>query len=157
MRYLLAVSMAMLLAVPAVAVSPQRADEPQVHAVPALRADEAWVRWLPAGVPLAGYVTLTNLGDTPLTIVGASSAAFHEVSLHRSVEHGGRVQMDPVEHLTIGAHTRLEFSATGYHFMLMQPSAPIDSLPRVTITLRFSDGTSLAVPFEIRGAAAAPH
>jgi periplasmic copper chaperone A len=144
MRYLLAVSMAVLFTIPAIAAA-------------ALRVDEAWIRWLPAGVPLAGYVTLTNSGDAPLTLVGASSAVFHEVSLHRSIEHGGRMQMYPVDRLTIGAHTRLEFSAAGYHLMLMQPSEPIDSLPRVTIILRFSDGTSLAVPFEIRGAAAAPH
>jgi periplasmic copper chaperone A len=144
MRYLLALAAATFLTVPA-------------KAAPALRIDAAWIRWLPAGVPLAGYLTLTNLGDTPLTLIGASSSEFRDVSIHRSVESAGRVEMSPVERLTIGAHSRLEFAATGYHLMLMQPTGPIESQDRVTIILHFTDGASLAVPFEVRGAGAAAH
>jgi periplasmic copper chaperone A len=127
------------------------APVPAAAAAPPLRIDEAWVRWLPAGVPLAGYLTVTNLGDAPITLVGASSSAFGEISLHRSIESGGQVWMSPVERLTIGPHARLEFAATGYHLMLMRPGAPIEPQARVTIVLHFEGGASLAVPFEVRG------
>jgi periplasmic copper chaperone A len=141
-------------AAPSVATAtspPPAASVPATTTVPPLRVDEAWVRWLPAGVPLAGYLTVTNLGDAPLTLIGASSSAFGEVSLHRSVESGGSVRMSPVERLTIGPHARLEFAATGYHLMLMRPGAPIEPQARVTIVLHFEGGASLAVPFEVRG------
>jgi periplasmic copper chaperone A len=131
------------------------ASPPAAAAAPSLRIDEAWVRWLPAGVPLAGYLTVTNVGDAPVTLLGASSPAFGEVSLHRSIESGGQVRMSPVERLTVGPHASLKFAATGYHLMLMQPSAPLEPQARVTIVLRFEGGASLAVPFEVRGAGAA--
>ena len=33
----------------------------------------AWIRWLPAGLPAAGYATLVNRGDKPLSLISASS------------------------------------------------------------------------------------
>ena len=41
-------------------------------AVPSeLRVEGAWVRWLPNGLPAAGYLTLVNESDADLALTGA--------------------------------------------------------------------------------------
>jgi hypothetical protein len=116
----------------------------------AAKIEAAWIRWLPAGVPLAGYATVTNLGDRPIVLTSASSAAFGEVSIHQSVHAGGSVRMLPVDQIAIAPHTTLDFESRGYHLMLMPATAPLDSTHEIPIILRFADGSSSTVPFQIR-------
>jgi copper(I)-binding protein len=131
-----------LASIPAIGGTPAEA--------PTIRIEDAWIRWLPAGVPAGGYATLTNTGDKPMMLIAVSSPAYGEVSIHRSVERQGMMEMRPVAQITIVAHSSLNFAASGYHFMLMQPSRSVKLGDRVPITLRFADGRSLTVQFEVR-------
>jgi copper(I)-binding protein len=115
-----------------------------------IRIDDAWIRWLPAGLPAGGYITLTNIGEKPVVLIAASSPLYGEVSVHRSVNRGGSVEMVPIKQITINPHSSLDFSALGYHLMLMQPSRTLEGGEHVPITLRFADGSSLTVPFDVR-------
>ena len=115
-----------------------------------VRVDQAWIRWLPAGVPGGAYLTLSNSSERAVVIVGASSPTYGDVMLHRTVHRGGNVEMVPAERIIIAAHATLDFAATGYHFMLMDPVKPVKPGDTVPITLHFADGTSLAIPFEVR-------
>ena len=36
-----------------------------------IEVSAAWIRWLPAGLPAAGYATLVNTGDTPVSLISA--------------------------------------------------------------------------------------
>ena len=130
------------------------ADSPPARQ-PAIRVLSAWIRWLPAGVPAAGYLSLTNTGDKALTLEAASSPSYADISIHRSVVHGGTEEMTPVKALTIAPHQTLEFQSTGYHLMLMQPSPSADTSSKIPITLKFADGSVLTVPFEVRKTPAA--
>lgn len=123
---------------------------PPAGAKPPIQVLAAWIRWLPAGLPAAGYLTLVNTGDKPLRLVAASSPAYRDVSLHRTVTHGDVEDMVPVKEITLEPHKTLEFETTGYHLMLMQPTASASNGTRVSIVLRFSDGSVLTVPFEVR-------
>jgi periplasmic copper chaperone A len=116
---------------------------------PTVRVENAWIRWLPAGVPEGGYATLTNTGEKAATLIAASSPDYREVSIHRSVEQGGTLSMVPVQKITINPHSTVDFAATGYHFMLMQPSKAQKPGDHVPITLRFAEG-ALTVQFEVR-------
>jgi copper(I)-binding protein len=136
------------------ATLPDRTFAGSPGAKPTVQVLAAWIRWLPAGLPAAGYLTLTNAGDKPLTLVSASSASYGDVSLHRTVTHGDVEDMMPVQALTLEPHQTLEFETTGYHLMLMQPKASADTSPRIEIVLRFSDGSVLPVTFEVRRHAA---
>lgn len=115
-----------------------------------LHVDQAWIRWLPAGVPGGAYLTVRNTGDEAAIIVGASSPAYADVMLHRTVHRGGSVEMVPAGRIVLAAHATLDFAATGYHFMLMDPVKLVKPGDTVSISLHFADGTSLAVPFEVR-------
>ena len=115
----------------------------------------AWVRWLPGGVPLAGYATLANVSDLPIVLTSVTSAAFHDVSLHQTVHAGGTVRMSPLDRVTIAPHSTLDFEARGIHLMLMQPRETLDPNSQVDMTLRFADGSFLTVPFQVRTSAEA--
>jgi copper(I)-binding protein len=117
---------------------------------PPIRVADAWIRWLPAGLPAGGYATLTNTGEKPLDLIAASSSAYAEVSIHRSIDQGGTISMEPVQRITIHSHSTVDFAAQGYHLMLMQAKQPVKPGDRVPMTLRFSDGLQLTVPFEVR-------
>jgi periplasmic copper chaperone A len=115
-----------------------------------IRVDQAWIRWLPAGLPAGGYTTLTNTGERPVILCAASSPAYAEVSMHRSADRGGTIAMLPITQITIDPHTSVNFEAAGYHFMLMRPIKPLAPGDHVPISLRFVDGSSLTVQFEVR-------
>jgi copper(I)-binding protein len=120
-------------------------------AAPPVRAENAWIRWLPANLPAAGYATLVNTGDRPEVLIGASSPDYGEVSLHQNVVRDGTVEMRPVERITLDPHSSLRLAAAGYHMMLMQPNKTLKPGDRVTITLRFLSGI-LTAQFEVRPA-----
>lgn len=117
---------------------------------PDIRVENAWIRWLPASVPAGGYLTLINAGDRALTLIAVSSPAYGDVSLHRMQNRAGTVEMQPVQRITVEAHTTLDFAKSGYHLMLMQELKPLHPGDHVPITLRFTDGASLTVSFEVR-------
>ncbi len=123
-----------------------------------LAVQDAWIRWLPSGLPEGGYVTLVNHSAQTLVLIGASSAAYGEIALHRSLQINGMSHMSMVDKITIPGHSTLSFAAAGYHLMLMQPQQTLAPGAHVQITLKFAGGDSRTVEFELRepnGAAAA--
>jgi copper(I)-binding protein len=119
-------------------------------ATPTIRVDDAWIRWLPANLPAAGYATLTNIGEKPEILIHATSPDYGEVSLHRNRNEGGSIEMVSVTEITINPHSSLSFTAAGYHMMLVRPNKPLKPGDHVPITLRFVGGSSLTVPFDVR-------
>ncbi len=129
---------------------PAFAHDTAVAGTPTVRVIDAWIRWLPAGVPAGGYATLNNIGEKPVVLIAASSPYFGEISMHRSREHGGTITMTPVERITIDPHSSLNFAAAGYHLMMMQPTRSIEPGERVPVTLRFAGGSTLTVTFDVK-------
>jgi periplasmic copper chaperone A len=118
-------------------------------ATPDIRVDDAWIRWLPADLPAAGYVTLVNTGDRAEVFLGASSVDFRDVSLHQSRNNAGTREMRPVDRIVIDPHSSIRLQDAGYHLMLMQPNRTFKPGDRVTMVLRFEGGTVMA-QFEVR-------
>src|ERR1700744_4076430 len=63
------------------------------------RVTNAWIRWLPGGIPMAAYVTIVNPASRPITLVGVRSAKFADSSIHQDVHVGTNVEMRPVNRL----------------------------------------------------------
>ena len=146
----------------AAAPQPMRAPPPAtaarpVAALPAasVAVSDAWVRWLPAGLPMGGYMSLRNTGTQPLRLTGARSASFGRVMLHRSEIIGGMARMVHVESVTVPPGGSVRFAPGGYHLMLMQARdvKPGDS---VDIDLQFAGHAPLPVSFQVRGASGRP-
>ena len=115
-----------------------------------LQASNAWIRWLPAGAPAAGYLTLTNTGSTEWVLIGASSADFGEVSLHFTHNHEGMSMMEPMESLVLKPHATVRFAEGGYHLMLMGPKRSLHPGDKVNVTLRLRGGSAVLVSFDVR-------
>jgi hypothetical protein len=117
---------------------------PQVLAAGArVSVTEAWIRWLPGGLPAGGYLTLHNDGDEPVRLTGVTSASYGMTMLHRSRLEGSVSRMEPVGEIVLSPHQTLTFASGGYHIMLEQPVHPVQPGDRVTLTLHFADGSSL--------------
>jgi len=116
----------------------------------AIGVEDAWIRWLPANLPGAGYMTLTNTGNTARTLTGASSPDYAAVGIHQTSSHDGMNEMKPVEAITVQPHTTIRFAEGGYHLMLMQPRRSLQRGDRVTVVLHFGSET-VDVSFLVRG------
>jgi copper(I)-binding protein len=120
-----------------------------------IRASHAWIRVLPGDLPAGAYVTLENDNDRPVALSSASSPAYAEVMLHRSSSEGGMSRMTMVDELPVPAHGKAVLAPAGYHLMLMKATSPVKPGDTVQLTLKFSDGSTLATDFAARPANAA--
>jgi len=111
----------------------------------------ARVRWLPGDLPLAGYFSITSREESPLRLVGFTSPAFGQVMMHRSVVEDGMQRMVDVEGLDLIRGETVAFAPGGYHLMLMDRKQTLQPGDEVPMTLRFSDGRTLDVPFRVEG------
>lgn len=117
-----------------------------------MHASHAWIRMLPGDLPAGAYVTLQNDGDQPAALSGASSTIYADVMLHQSSTAGGMSRMTMVDAMTVPAHGKAVLAPAGYHLMLMQPSAPVKPGDTIQLTLKFTDGSTLATDFIARPA-----
>ena len=118
-----------------------------------LVAERAWIRVPPPGaMMLAGYATLRNDGAAPLTVTGAASADFGEVSLHQSIAEGGIERMRPLGRIEIAPGASVTFTPGGKHFMLMQPKRELAAGDKVKIHISTSSGAGADVEFVVREA-----
>lgn len=120
------------------------------HADGKLGVFDAWIRAAPPGATMmAGYVTLKNSGDAPLTVLTVQSDAFRLTSLHETVVERGVSRMREVHRLVIepGGETRL--APGGKHLMLMQPRHAIEVGEKVQVMFLLSDGTRLETYFDV--------
>jgi copper(I)-binding protein len=115
-----------------------------------IQVKDAWIRWLPAGLPGAGYMTVINTGPEEHVLIGASTPDYEDVSFHQSHNHNGMNEMAPVASIILQPHATVRFAEGGYHLMLMQPKRSLHPGDKVEVTLRLSDGQTLLVPFDVR-------
>ncbi|TAM98130.1 MAG: copper chaperone PCu(A)C [Rhodanobacteraceae bacterium] len=116
---------------------------------PGVRVEHAWIRWLPANLPSAGYAVIVNAGDATVRLTGAHSAAYGMVMLHRSMLANSDSRMERVDQLDIPAHGSVKLAPGGYHLMLSQVKRPIKPGDKVPMTLEFAGGATLQVFFSV--------
>jgi len=116
--------------------------------------EHAWIRTAPPGVMmLAGYATLRNAGDAPITVTGADSADFGDVSLHQTIEENGVERMRPLGHIEIAPGASVEFAPGARHFMLMRPKRELKQGDSVEIHISTSAGDGANAEFVVGDAA----
>ena len=139
----------------AICASLLAASSAAMSATPSVHVEHAWIRWLPANLPAAGYATLVNDSDGVRRLTGASSPAYGSVMLHRSRLAQGDSTMEMVDHLDIPAHGSVKLAPGGYHLMLSHATHPVKPGDKVPMRLRFADGSVLQVEFSVLPANAA--
>ena len=118
----------------------------------AITASQAWIRLPPtAAMPMAaGFVRIDNPCAKAVSIVGAESLSFGDVSLHESRVVDGVNQMREIQNLPVAAGRSVQLKPGGLHLMLMQPESPLKEGEQPVITLKLQDGRSLPVTFTVR-------
>lgn len=103
-----------------------------------LSVDNARIRMVPGGAPMAGYMVLRNRGDAAIRLVAARSQAFEAVMIHRSIVEDGRARMEHQRGgVVISPGQSVEFRPGDLHLMLMEPRAGLQVGDPVVVMLRF--------------------
>ena len=113
---------------------------------------DAWFRSLPGKLPAAGYFTAQNNTRRDVAITGARAQGCGMLMLHLSQNTGGLSGMDMVDKVTVPAEGTLRFAPGGYHLMCTDPKPELKPGARVPVVLSLSNGTKVAVAFEVRNA-----
>ncbi len=112
---------------------------------------DAWVREAPPGAAMmAGYMALRNNSSRAQILVGARSADFAAVMIHRTTIKNDMAGMQHTPQIELAPNENLLFAPGGYHLMLMNPKRPMRAGDRVGISLEFRGGLVLPVAFAVR-------
>ena len=112
---------------------------------------DGWVRMPPVAMPMmAGFGRIENPCARPVTIMGASSPAFADVSLHETRVVQGVSRMRHLPELRVAPDGAAVLKPGGLHLMLMQPRAPLKAGSKVVIEFALKDGGVLRGEFVVR-------
>lgn len=114
-----------------------------------VRVEHAWIRWLPANLPSAGYAVIVNDSDTPLRLTDVRSADYDMVMLHRSLLASSDSRMEMVSSLEIPAHAKVTLAPGGYHLMLSHAKRTLKPGDKVPMTFEFAGGAELQADFSV--------
>ena len=85
-----------------------------------LELTDAWVRALPPVQKMtAGYLTVTNSGDTAVELVGGSTPVASTIEIHTSREVDGYMRMEQLPGLTVLPGESVTLAPGGTHLMLL--------------------------------------
>ena len=128
---------------------------PAMAAAPGLGVSHPWIRATPPGaMTAAGYLTLSNNGTTADRLMGGSTGAARNVTIHQTVTSDDRVRMSATPSLAIRPGRAIPFKPGGYHLMLVGLTAPLTVGQVVKVTLKFERAGDLVVPFVVEQPAA---
>ena len=118
-----------------------------------LKVVDGWVRLPPAAMPMmAGFGRIENPCGNPAVIVGASSAAFGDVSLHETRVVDGVSRMRPMPELRIAPGESAVLKPGGLHLMLMDPGAALKPGSKVAIEFKLKDSSKALGEFVVKKA-----
>jgi copper(I)-binding protein len=123
---------------------------------PVVTAAGAWSRPAVAGTTGVGYMTLTNHGWEPETVVSISSPLASRVEIHASSMTGGVMSMERRDAVAVPAHGQLVFGPGAYHVMLIGLKSTLKAGDKAPATLTFASGAHLRVGFLVSGGAGPP-
>jgi len=123
------------------------------HADGKLGVFDAWIRAAPPGASMmAGYATLKNSGDAPITLLTVQGDAFRMTSLHESIVADGVAKMRELHRLRIDPGETVQLAPGGLHLMLMQPRHAVTVGDKVKIMFLLADGRRVETWFDVVGA-----
>ena len=126
--------------------------------------ESAWIREAPPNVPPAAYMVLQNHSGTAQVLDKVTSHDFGQVEIHKTTMRSGMAAMhndmapmhddmatmEPVENLSIPAHSSVTLAPGGYHLMLMKGTHPLKVGDVVDLDLHFKSGKILKTRAAVR-------
>jgi len=111
-----------------------------------------WSRPTPPGTPMGvGYMSITNNGDSDITLVAAETTRARHISIHETTMKDGVMRMQPVKGgLAIPASETVELKPHSYHLMLEQLAQPLAEGENIPVTLDFEGAEDMAIELTVR-------
>jgi len=98
----------------------------------------AWSRPTAEGMSMGvGYLTLTNRGKTPDTLLSVSSPVAESVEIHETRMVDGMARMRPRADLTLAPGSTVKLEPNGIHLMLVGLRSPLKAGGTLPLTLEF--------------------
>ena len=98
----------------------------------------------------AGYLTLLNVNDGPVSLISISTNAYEQVEIHEMTHVDGLMKMAEVESIDIPANGRVSLKPGGKHLMLISPNRTIKIGGTVRLKLKFKSGRVQIVDVPIK-------
>jgi periplasmic copper chaperone A len=114
---------------------------------------------LPAGIAksAAGYVTISNEGETPEELVGVRSPFAASTTLHTTIFEDGIAKMRPVIGVPIAPGDVINLEPGGMHVMFMGLTSTVAEGDMIPATLIFRNAGEVAVEFMVDPADGVDH
>lgn len=110
----------------------------------------AWSRPASKGGTGAGFLTLTNPGPKPDTLVSVEAPiAGGGVQMHQSMVHDGMAMMHPVTGIPVPARGSVTLAPGGYHLMFLQLRQALAVGDKASATLTFASGAKVKATFVV--------
>jgi copper(I)-binding protein len=100
---------------------------------------------LPGRTVSAGYFTVNNTSQRPISLVAASSPWFEKVELHQHSYVDGMMRMERIDTIVVAPNQTVHLQPGGLHLMLFQPKQSLQLEQQVPIELAFDNGQKIAV------------
>lgn len=111
---------------------------------------DAWLKEAIPEMPNAGYMTLVNVGDKDIELIGIDSHSFESVELHEMALVDGMMEMRRLEQIIVPAKGQITFQPGAKHLMLKEAKQHLISGDRVDLTLRFASGNRQTLSVEVK-------
>ena len=120
------------------------------HAEGKLGVYDAWIRAAPPGVSMmAGYATLKNTGDAPISVLTVQSDAFRQSSIHETIIEHGVAKMRETPRIDLAPGATVTLKPGGAHLMLIDPRHEIGKGEKVPMVFLLADGARVETYFEV--------
>ena len=145
MKKLLSIVLIMfVLAIPGYSIAASTASD-------AVIVIDPYVRMVPPGQTIsAAFMQMENSSDTIHAVVSASSTVSKVVELHAHIHENGMMKMRRIEKMEIPAHGKTVLEPGELHIMLIDLHGELKLDQKVSITLKFEDGSTKVIEAPVR-------
>jgi copper(I)-binding protein len=144
----------MLLAAAALAV----AAHAHQYSVGDLIIGHPWSRPTVSGLQTGvAYLSITNKGTRPDTLIAASSPAAARVEFHLTTFDAGIARMRPANAVVVEPNATITAEPGGLHLMLVDLKSPLVVGSMVPLVLRFETAGEITVQLQVEPMGSTPH
>ena len=112
---------------------------------------DAWARPGTAGAETAAYLTVTNTGSAPDTLVSASSPDAASVEIHEtSTDASGMMGMHPIDGIEIPAGGSVTLEPGAKHLMVMGLKNDLAVGDTLEVDLVFESGANVTIQADVK-------
>jgi copper(I)-binding protein len=128
------------------------ATEDSLPATPSITVSGQWARTSPMATDMgAAYMTINSNMDDELLSAKVDMSIAMMTQIHETVMgDDGAMKMQEVEKIDIKAGIPTELKPGGYHVMLMQLEAPLETGSIISVTLTFAKAGDVVVEIPVQ-------